>query len=96
MAVTQFCVLGDGHAELARDVAAASLPLRRELLAEHGHLDDDAVVAALVAHGDVTDVADRVAAHVDAGADHVSLFVVPRSQEAAPLKEWRELADRLA
>lgn len=96
VAVTQFCVLGDGHAGLAGGVAAAALPLRRELLAEHGHLDDDAVVAALVAHGGVADVADRVAAHFDAGADHVSLFVVTRSQETAPLKEWRALADRLA
>jgi probable F420-dependent oxidoreductase len=55
----------------------------------------DALVDALVARGDVDAVAARVAAHHDAGADHVCVQVLPPDATAIPLEQWRELAPAL-
>ena len=55
----------------------------------------DRLVDALVAWGDADQVAARVAADRDAGADHVAISVVTDS-DSQPLAEWRELATRLA
>jgi probable F420-dependent oxidoreductase len=41
----------------------------------------DALVDALVAHGSADDVAARVRAHVDVGADHVAVNLVPHEGE---------------
>jgi probable F420-dependent oxidoreductase len=53
----------------------------------------DALIDALVAHGDVATVAARLTAHLDAGADHVCAQVLP--QAADPLPALRELAKAL-
>ena len=55
----------------------------------------DALVDALVAWGDTDAVAARVAAHHDAGADHVCVQVIRPDATALPLDEWRELAPAL-
>jgi probable F420-dependent oxidoreductase len=55
----------------------------------------DALVDALVAWGDTDAVAARVAAHHDAGADHVCIQVIGPDATALPLDEWRELAPAL-
>jgi probable F420-dependent oxidoreductase len=55
----------------------------------------DALVDALVAWGDVDAIADRVAAHHAAGADHVCVQVLDDDVTALPLAEWRELAAAL-
>lgn len=55
----------------------------------------DALVDALVAWGDVEAVATRVAAHHDAGADHVCVQVLDEDVTALPLDAWRALATRL-
>jgi probable F420-dependent oxidoreductase len=56
----------------------------------------DALVDALVAWGDVDDVARRVQAHLDAGADHVAVQALPREKRGVPEDQWRELAAPLA
>jgi probable F420-dependent oxidoreductase len=55
----------------------------------------DALVDALVAWGDVDAVAARVAAHHDAGADHVCVQVLDEDVTALPLDAWRSLAPTL-
>src|SRR5690606_25915453 len=55
----------------------------------------DALVDALVAWGDEQAVADRVAAHRDAGADHVCIQVIDTDVTALPLDAWRALAPAL-
>jgi probable F420-dependent oxidoreductase len=54
----------------------------------------DALVDAVVAWGDVGAIADRVAAHTDAGADHVSLQVLIEEPQM-PLDDLDRLAQRL-
>jgi probable F420-dependent oxidoreductase len=51
----------------------------------------DALVDALVAHGDAETVAARLTAHLDAGADHVCVQVLT-ADGADPLPALRELA----
>lgn len=55
----------------------------------------DALVDALVVWGDAAAVAERVAAHRAAGADHVCLQVLDGDVTALPLDAWRELAPAL-
>ena len=55
----------------------------------------DALVDALVAWGDVDAVAARVAAHRQAGADHVCVQVLDSDITAIPLDQWRALAAAL-
>jgi probable F420-dependent oxidoreductase len=59
-------------------------------LAPHG--GSDALVDALVAWGDVPAVVARVREHLDAGADHVAVQVLPRQKREVPDHQWRELA----
>jgi probable F420-dependent oxidoreductase len=54
----------------------------------------DRLVRALVAFGDEQSIADRVAAHHAAGADHVALHVIGAG-ETLPRDDWRRLADAL-
>jgi probable F420-dependent oxidoreductase len=54
----------------------------------------DRLLDALVAWGDVSTIAARVAQHQRAGADHVAVNVVSASPAPA-LDEWRRLADAL-
>jgi probable F420-dependent oxidoreductase len=51
----------------------------------------DRLVDAIVAWGSVDQINERIAAHFDAGADHVCLQVL-RADRAIPLDEWRLLA----
>ncbi len=55
----------------------------------------DALVDALVAWGDVDAIAARVAAHREAGADHVCVQVVDTDVTALPREAWRSLAPAL-
>lgn len=55
----------------------------------------DKLVDAIVAWGSLEDVAARVRAHLDAGADHVSIQVLPREPGTLPKQEWREFASAL-
>lgn len=59
---------------------------------------DDRLVHRLFAVGGVDDVAERVRAHLDAGADHVCLQVIAGARGgdfATLLPHWRRLADAL-
>lgn len=46
---------------------------------------------AIVVHGDADEIARHVAAHFDAGADHVCLQVVGGTMEEAPVRQWEAL-----
>jgi probable F420-dependent oxidoreductase len=46
---------------------------------------------AIVVHGDADEIARHVAAHFDAGADHVCLQVVGSTMEEAPVRQWEAL-----
>ena len=55
----------------------------------------DRLVDAIVAWGDVDAIADRVAAHHDAGADHVCIQVIEADHSVLPMEAWRRLAPAL-
>lgn len=65
---------------------------REEDLAGGG---SDRLVDAIVAWGDVEAVRARVRAHLDAGADHVSVQVLTEDPRRLPTPELRELAPAL-
>jgi probable F420-dependent oxidoreductase len=52
----------------------------------------DRLVDALVAWGSLEQIAARVQAHLDAGADHVCVQVQTSTAGRLPVAEWRELA----
>jgi probable F420-dependent oxidoreductase len=59
-------------------------------------LDDggtDSLIDALAAHGDAATIAKGVRAHLDAGADHVGVQVLPADTD--PLPVYQALADAL-
>ena len=58
---------------------------------ENGGSDD--LIDALVAHGDTQYVAGRLREHLDAGADHVAIQVLPAGDD--PVPALRELAGAL-
>lgn len=104
LAVEQAVVL-DADPARARQVARAHVAaylrvdhyvasLRRLGFADADLRDggSDRVVDALVAHGDLATIAARVAAHHEAGADHVCLQVLTAHPGRVPMPEWRELA----
>ena len=53
----------------------------------------DRLVDAIVAWGSMDDVVARLRAHLDAGANHVCVQVLPSEQGALPMAEWRSLAE---
>jgi len=55
----------------------------------------DRLVDAIVAWGDVAAIRRRVEEHLAAGADHVCVQVLDENPAAAPLRQWRALADAL-
>lgn len=55
----------------------------------------DRLVDALVAHGPIEHIVQRLQEHIDAGADHVGVYVIA-SDPAPPITQWRELAPALA
>lgn len=100
--VGQFCVL-DTDAERARESARGLMGFMRQGTAYRaswrrmGFTDDDIaqlsdrLVDALVVHGDVDALVERIAAHRRSGADHVAVgFTAP-----VPVQRWRELAEAL-
>jgi probable F420-dependent oxidoreductase len=73
-------------------------------LRELGFTDDDlsspggsdALVDALVVWGDEEMVVGRVREHLDAGADHVAVQVLPNEKRGVPDEQWRLLAAPLS
>jgi len=66
---------------------------------EEADLDDggsDRLVDATVAWGSLDDIARRVRAHHDAGADHVAVQLLTDSWDEVPLEQWRALSEALA
>jgi probable F420-dependent oxidoreductase len=55
----------------------------------------DRMVDAVVAWGSPESIAERVRAHLDAGADHVCLQVLDADPAGLPLEGWRVLAPAL-
>jgi probable F420-dependent oxidoreductase len=55
----------------------------------------DRMVDAVVAWGDPEAIAERVRAHLDAGADHVCLQVLDPDPDGVPMAGWRALAPTL-
>jgi probable F420-dependent oxidoreductase len=55
----------------------------------------DRMVDAVVAWGGPQQIAERVRAHLDAGADHVCLQVLDPDPNALPIAGWRALAPPL-
>ncbi len=91
----------------AREIARAHMALYLELpnyvnnlrRSGFGEVDlkgggSDRLVDAIVAWGDESAVAERVAEHRQAGADHVAIQVLSGRREL-PLPEWRRLAAAL-
>jgi hypothetical protein len=71
------------------------LPNRSELLRGLGYdVDhpDDRLTDALVVTGDVEAVDRRIREHLDAGADHIALHALERTDEL-PMTAWRELSN---
>ncbi|MEU6132740.1 LLM class F420-dependent oxidoreductase [Saccharopolyspora sp. NPDC047091] len=99
----------DKAREIGRAGAGPYLELPNYLnnLRRLGYTDDDfadggsdRLIDALVAWGDLDAIAERVAAHHDAGADHVAVQVLTDSspqdrRSAVPREQWRELAPAL-
>ena len=59
------------------------------------HGGSDRLVDAIVVWGSLDTIVRRVKDHLDAGADHVCVQVLPTDASALPLVEWRELASAL-
>jgi probable F420-dependent oxidoreductase len=90
--------------EIARRhmVTYLRLPNYTNNLKRHGWTDEDiadggtdALVDAIVAWGSLDDIVARVRALLAAGADHVSVQVLPADPAGLPMAEWRELASAL-
>jgi probable F420-dependent oxidoreductase len=102
LAVEQLVVL-DTEPTSARQAARqpigflAQVPAYQASFRRMGFADDDIatlgddLVDGLVAWGDATAIADRVAALRDAGADHVAISVVSSAPQPS-LDEWRAIA----
>jgi probable F420-dependent oxidoreductase len=56
---------------------------------------NDRLVDTICAWGTVDAVAERVRAHLDAGADHVAVQVLVDDRRGLPRREWAELAPTL-
>ena len=56
----------------------------------------DALVDAIVAWGTMEQIVDRVKTHLDSGANHVAVQVLPADPRGLPMAEWRELAAAVA
>lgn len=98
-------VVFEADATKAREIARRHmatylrLPNYTNNLKRHGFTDadiadggTDALVDAIVAWGTLDDIVARIGAHLAAGADHVSVQVLPADPAGLPMAEWRELA----
>ena len=108
LAVEQSVVLGT-DAVATRGIAGdwtaeyLELPNYANNLRRLGFRDDevtgrgsDRLVDATVAQGDAEAIAERVRAHLDAGADHVAVQVLTGEDTRVPLEELAELVGALA
>jgi probable F420-dependent oxidoreductase len=108
MLLVEQAVALEADADVARDIARKymsiylTLPNYVNNLRRLGWGDDDLagggsdkLVDALVAWGDADAVSERVAAHHDAGADHVCIQVLGPDATALPLEQWQALAAAL-
>ena len=55
----------------------------------------DKLVDAIVAWGTLETIVTRIDAHINAGANHVSVQVLPNKDGEMPVAQWRELATAL-
>ena len=106
LAVEQMIVL-DTDADRARTIARQhmevylGLPNYANNLLRLGFTEDDIsepsdrLVDAIVAWGSLDDCVARVAAHHDAGADHVCIQVLEEDGDRIPVDAWRQLASAL-
>jgi probable F420-dependent oxidoreductase len=98
-------ILLERDPETARAILRAEVKSRlgypnyRKSLVRLGFTDEDfidggsdALIDRLFAWGPVDAIAARVEEHIQAGADHVALYVVRPKAGAALIDEWRELA----
>jgi probable F420-dependent oxidoreductase len=107
LATAQAVVVEDDPAEarrIGRDFIAFYLTLPNYVRAweragfgpeERADGGSDRMVDAVVAWGSPEAIAERVRAHLDAGADHVCLQVLESDPNALPLAGWRALAPAL-
>lgn len=108
LAPTQVVVLEEDPAVargVARSYVARYLRLEnytRNLLRLGFHESDlggggsDSLIDAIVTWGKPDAVAQRIRDHVEAGADHVALQVIPApGQSVLPMQQWRRLAEEL-
>lgn len=68
---------------------------KQEDIAGPDKLPSDAMVDAIVAWGTLETINERIKAHLDAGASHVSVQVLDADPLALPMRQWRELATTL-
>jgi probable F420-dependent oxidoreductase len=107
LAPEQGCVLEEDP-EVARSILRADMEMRlrlpnyRKSLVRFGFTEDDfaaggsdALIDRMYVWGSVEDVAARVREHLDAGADHVALYVLHNRGKIPPVEEWRRLASIL-
>jgi len=104
LAVEQAVVVEDDPAEarrIARGLLAFYMTLPNYLRAwerlgfgpeDRAEGGSDRMVDAVVAWGGPEAIAERVRAHLDAGADHVCLQVLDPDPDGVPLAGWRALA----
>jgi probable F420-dependent oxidoreductase len=95
----------DAALKRAREYASIYLPLPNYAnnLRRFGFTDEDIIegggsdrlIEAVIPWGDAATVAERVRAHLDAGADHVCVQVIA-DYSHFPLAAYRELAPALA
>jgi probable F420-dependent oxidoreductase len=107
LAVEQAVLLEEDPAEarrIAREFIAFYLPLPNYTRAwdragfgpdERMEGGSDRMVDAVVAWGGPQAIAERVRAHLEAGADHVCLQVLDRDPDGLPMASWRALAPAL-
>jgi probable F420-dependent oxidoreductase len=69
---------------------------KQEDIAGPDKLPSDAMVDAIVAWGTLEAITERIKAHLDAGASHVSVQVLVADQLELPMSQWRELSTVLA
>jgi len=94
----------DAALQRAREYASIYLPLPNYAnnLRRFGYTDDDIegggsdrLIEAVIPWGDAGRIAERVRAHLDAGADHVCVEVLTGDDNTLPLDAWRHLAPAL-
>ena len=69
---------------------------KQEDIAGPDKMPSDKMVDAIVAWGTLETITERIKAHLDAGASHVSVQVLVADQTVLPMSQWRELATVLA